>query len=1425
MSSFRNRICRPFAFLAKRLLIASLVSTLVASNTSQSLEAGERVSLFDGTSLNGFDGEKDRWRVENGAIVGEIPAGTTLNHNTWLVAKDANFADFELTFRFRISGDPSANSGVQIRSQVKDVREVIGYQCDLDGGETWLGRIYDEHGRALLVERGSRVRIDSDGKRTNFAFAPAHQYRVLTREDAWNEYRIVAIGDQIDVYVNGTLFSQLIDREENASDLNGAIAFQLHSGGHTRIEFKDIFVERLSEADRGRLRDMDFPKPSLVVEENSGVSPETMDGAKPNFGFELGNLNGWKKVGDAFDGQPVNMDGIAKRWPGQTSSKEGDFFVGGYELKGDQGVGTLTSASFRLTHPFCSFRISGGSEPTTRVELVSTNEAGQEEVLLMATGDNREQMRRLSFDVAKWRDRVAFVRVIDETKGGWGHINFDDFRFHDQPPGPLSNNQPWRSTENAVLNHLKKNPVTEGKTELTSKTLQQMFVPEGFSVVDVASEPDVHQPIAFTFDAKGRIWVVEGHSYPEKRPEGAGLDRIVIFADNDGDGKFETRKVFVEGLNLVSGIEVGMGGVWIGAAPELLFIPDKNNDDVPDGKPQVLLDGFGYADTHETLNSFMWGPDGWLYGTQGVFNSSAVGKPGAPLVERVSLQAAVWRFHPVTQKFEVFAHGGSNPWGLDFDEHGQIFMTHCRSFFGRGLTTHVIQGGHFWNQVNSGYAPYISANEVPGVPNMQNYLLASARYGHGEGGAGKPGTGEVFGGHSHVGTMIYLGDNWPDQYRNHLFTHNLHGHQINHQINLRQAGGYNTVHAGEDVLFCADQQFIGVDLQVGPDGAVYMIDWYDPRHCHNPNVELWDRGNGRVYRMQYDATFAPASLDLSRLSDLELAQLQGHKNDWHARTARILLAERATSSKIQDEALAFLTNLFGSSESDAIRLRALWSLHAVRACDAQLLLAVLNDESEYVRAWGIQLACERDLLPNIGSELEKIAANDKSLFVLRYVASAIQRMPAEVAWKVSEKLLAREVVREDRDLPKLLWQSFAPLAETNWDKTRLLQPMIADSSIQNYLKWYYAKSKVDGVSSLVDEVASTNGETQRNALHILAAAVSGVRNETPPKAWSSISSSLYRSEDVAVRNAAKRIGASFSDPALFVEMRSVLRNAKSDIGALHEALDVIALDSDPENLEILLPLLSNPKLAQKVIGNLRRFDSPVVAETMIRKVGDWNPATLSFAVEVLASRVAWSNQLLDAVQKKEVKRDLVTAYHVRQMIALGDAKLTKRLTEEWGSIRQSSAQLREEITKTTQAYKGAPLWAFSENEGAKHFKKLCANCHRPEQPGIEIAPKLEGTSAKGIEYLVENVIDPNAVIGKGYQAYLVTTSDGQTLTGVIQAENATSLTLRTATETVVISKSEIEDSKLSENSFMPIGLLDTLNDRERIELLKYLMSQ
>src|SRR5262245_2334010 len=230
----------------------------------------------------------------------------------------------------------------------------------------------------------------------------------------------------------------------------------------------------------------------------------------------------------------------------------------------------------------------------------------------------------------------------------------------------------------------------------------KMTVSPGFEVKLFAAEPDVVNPIGIDFDSKGRVYVLECLQYPTKAPIGQrGADRIRVYEDTDGDGVADKVWTFADGLNLATGIAVGFGGVFVGEPPYLLFLEDTDGDGKAD-KRTVLLDGWGYQDTHETLNSFLWGPDGWLYGCHGVFTHSRVGKPGTPDKDRVPLNAGIWRYHPQTQRFELFAEGTSNPWGYDYDENGSGFLTACviPHLF------HIFPGGRYIRQAGQNFNPY-----------------------------------------------------------------------------------------------------------------------------------------------------------------------------------------------------------------------------------------------------------------------------------------------------------------------------------------------------------------------------------------------------------------------------------------------------------------------------------------------------------------------------------------------------------------------------------------------------------------------------------------------------------------------------------------------------------------------------------------------
>jgi len=1366
--------------------------------------------LFDGETLAGWEGSPKYWRVEDGAIVGEIPEGERLAENHWLIWEGGDVDDFELRLQFRLSGNPRANSGIQFRSQAEDISHVSGYQADLDQGAVWLGRIYDEHGRRLLVERGTRVQIDEDGNRQIETFADKDPYAVLFRENEWNDYRIIACGNSISVEINGTLFSELVDREIGERDRSGQLAFQLHSGLHTVVEFRDVRLRKLQPGDHEVTI-----SPDSTDTITTGIVPTDASGRSLNLGFENGNLEDWTVEGEAFDNQPATVEPFADR----LKLSDGTYSIVGSNETSDTAVGLLTSVPFKILHPWASLLVGGGGSRHTQVEVVLNDE--KETVIHVFRGRNQGKMRRAYFDLTPHLGKEIFVRLRDYGTRPGSHVNYDDFRFYSEQPKELRNAASERVRENPILSHLVPNPVeTSGNGAFT---LNGMSVAPGFNVERVAAEPDLHQPIAFTFDARGRLWVIEAYSYPTKRSEGEGLDRIVIFEDKEGDGHFESRKVFTEGLNLASGLEVGHGGVWVGAAPELLFIPDQDGNDIPDSDPVVLLDGFGYQDTHETLNSFIWGPDGWLYGLQGIFNYAKIGKPGASDDDRVSLSAGVWRYHPTRHEFEIFGYGGSNPWGIDFNEMGQLFMTHCRSRWGGGPVTHVIQGGHYWNQANRGHADFVSGRAPPGFGVFRNYLLASARYGHGEGGAGKPGSRAVYGGHSLVGSMIYLGDNWPAEYRDHLFSHNLHGHQLNHMVNLSEGSGYNTIHAGKDLLYSPDPTYVAVELKYGPDGAVYLSDWVDTQHCHNPNSEQWDRGNGRLYRMSWAETYQPVKVDLEQASDSELVAYQLHSNDWYVRTARRLLRERANERSIDLTAAATLIEMALENEDSSRRLRAAWALLAIGKLSDPIASRLLRDSNEYVRAWTIQLLTDdRSVSERLRNRLVEMADSDESPFVRLYLASAIQRLPSATAWALCERLSQKPEDATDRYLPKMVWYGMAPLMASDPSRALNLAENSAFPSFAHYANWYGAKLQGDALEQVLDKLAEA--ANPQPVLEAVALGLQGQLGLAMPTGWSSFSSKLYNDENPRVVNLALELGSLFGDQSIYPKLRAILTDTSVSLTKRQAAFSALANSLDPSSVPLLASLIDDPDFREDAIRLSPRLNQPDIAERLLDRFDSFSESEQTTALAALTQKESFAQSLLDAMHSGKLDRSLMTAYYARALGNLNSPVIDEKLKRVWGAVNAPSQDLLGRIDEWEKRYSEAPLWAFNTLSGKSHFNALCASCHQPSPTGATIGPDLRGSGSNGARYFFENIIDPNAVVGSDYAISVVKTKSGQTLSGILDQQTETAVTIKTLTETTTIPRGEIASIETLNQSIMPPGLLDSLEEREVIELVKYLES-
>jgi len=1128
-----------------------------------------------------------------------------------------------------------------------------------------------------------------------------------------------------------------------------------------------------------------------------GIRPLDARGRPLNLDFEDGTLRDWTADGPAFDGQPVEGDTVRPRRGDMSSRHQGRFWVGSYEnRKGDDARGTLTSVPFRVAQPYASFLVAGGSGPETRVELVRADTGA---VVAQASGHDSEELKRVAVDLDAHRGKELIIRLVDARGGGWGHLNFDDFRFHAaRPPYP----GPAAILVADTYAHAGLDPRAAAGT---------MTVPDGFRVDLVAGEPDVRQPIAFAIDRRGRLWVAEAYSYPVRVAPELARDRILIFEDADGDGRYEHPKVFADKLNLVSGIELGFGGVYVGAAPELLFIADLDGDDRPDGPPRVLLDGWGFEDTHETLNSFNWGPDGWLYGCHGVFTHSKVGKPGTPAADRTPIDAGIWRYHPTRHVFEVFAEGTSNPWGVDFDPKGQAFETACVI----PHLYHVIPGGRYERQAGPHANPH-TYDDIKTIADHRHYPGDRPHATNGRADASG-------GGHAHAGALIYQGGAWPAAYRGSIFMNNIHGARLNRDTLRAEGSGFVGGHA-PDFLLANDSWSQIVSLKSGPDGQVYFIDWYDRQQCHVKGVDAHDRGNGRIFRATYGSD-GPVKVDVGRASLAELVAYQSHPNDWHARQARRVLQERGPDPA----ARAALLAAYDAAPDEVGRLRVLWCLSAVGAVDDALIDRCLADPSGDVRGWAVRLAVDAGVPSReVLARFADLAATDPSPVLRLALASALQRLPNELRWPILEKLAGHSEDAGDHNIPLMLWYAAEPLAEA--DPARALR-LALGSKVPPMLTFMVRRLGSIGTPAafgpLVEALGRDRGEggagVELTLLQGINRALQGRRRSEMPAGWPAAFARLSRHDNPGVRSQLAALASAFGDPAALLALRTALADPATDLPLRREALAALLKARDLA-LVPTLHALADRALAPEALRALAAFDDPSTTAIILKAYPDLGPAERRDARGTLAARPGSARALLSAVAEGRIPASDLSADLVRQIRNHRDADLDSRIAQVWGTARDTSVERAGRIASAKAMLLAKPPQAADASLGRAVFAKTCQQCHILFGTGSQVGPELTGSNRADLDYLLANIYDPSALIGKDYQAQILATVDGRVLTGLVRAETPDAITLVTANETVVVPRPEIDERTASDKSMMPEDLLTPLSEHEIRSLVAYLAS-
>ena len=935
-------------------------------------------------------------------------------------------------------------------------------------------------------------------------------------------------------------------------------------------------------------------------------------------------------------------------------------------------------------------------------------------------------------------------------------------------------------------------PVATTAALTAEETAAKVKLPPGFRVEVIAHEPEVVQPIAYTIDDRGRLWVLENTNYPDS--PGQAKDKVLVFEDADGDGKFEKRSVFWDKATFSSGIAVGFGGVWIGSPPNLLFIPDKDGDAVPDGESQVVLDGWGAEDTHETLNNFTWGPDGWLYGTHGIFTNSKVGKPGAPDAERVPINAGVWRYHPQRKVFERWCEGVSNQWGIDWNDQGEAFFAAC-------VVPHMwhgIEGAHYTRQAGSHFNPH-TYEDIR--------TIAWGRY-------------EKAG---YCGAMVYLGDAFPAEWRNNFFFHDVHMNRLRCETFSREGSGYRSSRK-TDFIHSPDAWFRGLSPQCGPDGGVFISDWYDKVPCHQQRA-FTDRSNGRLYKIVNDAV-KPRAVDLAKLSDEELVKLQLHPNDWYVRHARRLLQERGP----KHETSTMLEAMLLQEKDDTRQLRALWTLHSQGVLSEGTTLYALAAESEWVRGWAVTCACEQGK-PSAAvlAKMAEMAAQDPSPSVRLRLSSAVQKLAPGERWPLLTALAARAEDDKDRNLPLMNW--YAAEGFVAGDPARGIE--LLKSAKQGKLQSFIPRRIValaledqpkaaPAMAALANMLGEAASPQRLEMLRGMLEAAKGHKRLPEPGTWTAAYEKLRADSSEEVREQARALSLLFGSSTARDELRAVLNNPKAMPEARREALQSLLVQRDAATLDPLLKLAAEAgPLRIDALRGLANYDDPRIHPALIGAYARLSAKERSTALSTLVTRPAGMEALIAAIDAKKIPAKDLTAPLARLIQAAKREDFDRWLAKNFGALQPASAERQKEIARYKQFLGEEAILRANAKNGRVLFEKSCAACHTIFGAGAKIGPELPG-SFTDVDYLLQNILDPDAVIGKDYQQTFITTNDGKLIAGVVAAEDEGAVTVKTLAETITVPKDSIQKRELSPQSMMPAGLLGGLEEPEVRDLFLYL---
>jgi putative heme-binding domain-containing protein len=954
--------------------------------------------------------------------------------------------------------------------------------------------------------------------------------------------------------------------------------------------------------------------------------------------------------------------------------------------------------------------------------------------------------------------------------------------------------------------------IPDSDPEIERKSIK---LDDKFEINLFACDPMLEKPIQINWDAKGRLWCATSQTYPQLVPGQIPNDKVVILEDTTGSGKADKSTVFADGLFMPNAVIPGDGGAYVTNSTEIDFLKDTKGTGKADQR-RVVLAGFGTEDTHHIVHTLHWGVDGRLYFLQSIYIHSHLETPQGL---KTLLGSGVWRFDTRTLDLDVYSRGLVNPWGILWNRWGQTFETDGAG--GEGIN-YAFPGAGFFSAV--------------GMEKLMKGL--------------NPGSPK------YASEEILSGGNIPDDYQGDILTNDFRANRIV-RFKLSDNGAGYVSKQMPDFITSTDPAFRPIDIKMGPDGAIYIADWYNPIIQHG-EVDFRDprrdHTHGRIWRITAKNRPLVPRPQIDGASIAQLFDFLKAPEDWTRNQARLALRERDPKD-VMPAMKSWLRKIKSSDpQADHDRLEALWVCENINTVDPQLLERVLKSDDPQARAAAVRVVGHWAGQLEDASKLLESMVKDSYPRVRLEAIRALAQVPVAHSMVVAARALdlpADPYIEyalwlTSNDLQSVWLPAFEAGKLTDWEKPDQLSfalqavksPLAVKTLVEQLKNGQTPPDARAGVIQLIANIGSAQDadvlfdlaitnqmKDAATQAELLSALFSMSRKQPAPPTNPERLKDLMEDPDDSVRAEAYPLAGAWKLQSLRPQLIEAAQAPQTSNALRSAAIKGLAAMADPQSIAELRKLSSAPTpanirhaaIAGVAVVNLKDAANRVA---IMLAAGDSDPGTL---VAPFLDRERGPAMLAASLAGKKIPTDTakLALRYLRGTTTI-DPKLTEIFSTAAGTasgpIRLSPDEMKQTVDEVIA--KGDPA------NGERVFRRLessCYLCHSIDGAGGWLAPDLSSIGGSSqVDYLINSVLDPGKDIKDGFDGIAVVTKSGDVVTGIKIGQDLNNLILRdNAHQEIRIPLSDIKSQK-SIGSLMPNGLTDTMTHQEFVDLVKFL---